>query len=179
MICETTVAMGAVVRACSQRYGFWLDSALVDPQWGRTSLYGEDPFLVLRSKGRTVEVTGQGGSRRIEGSPFEVLRELLREQSLSPEGGAVGYFAYDLKQHVEELPQQAEDDLALPDCYLCFYDRIVRYDARLTAPVPSRNGEKGLPARTSQTCAPRSHRMPIAASSSGRSATYTTATSTR
>ncbi len=142
MICETTAAMEAVVQACSQRYGFWLDSALVDPQWGRTSLYGEDPFLVLRSKGRTVEVTGQGGSRRIEGSPFEVLRELLREQGLSPEGGAVGYFAYDLKQHVEELPQRAEDDLALPDCYLCFYDRIVRYDARLTAPVPSRNGDK-------------------------------------
>lgn len=135
MICDTTAAMREIAQACRQRYGFWLDSALVDPQWGRTSLYGEDPFLVLRSKGGTVEVAGRGGTSRHEASPFAVLRDLLREQGRrSPQGGVVGYFAYELKQHVEELPQRAEDDLALPECYLCFYDRIVRYDSRLTAP---------------------------------------------
>lgn len=116
MAVYTSTETEAATRACDEPYAFWLDSALVDPQWGRTSLYGEDPFLVLRSKGRIVEVAGRGGTSRHQASPFAVLREMLREQR-PPQGGVVGYFAYDLKQHVEEFPQRAEDDLALPDCY--------------------------------------------------------------
>ncbi len=136
MIQATSADLDAIARTCRQPYGFWLDSALVDGRLGRTSLCGEEPFLVLRSKGRTVEIMGRGGSHQIQASPFEVLRGLLRENRHSNQGGAVGYFSYDLKQHVERLPDRAHDDLALPDCYLCFYDRIARYDARLTAPTP-------------------------------------------
>jgi para-aminobenzoate synthetase component 1 len=137
LIHTTTADLESIAHACRQPYGFWLDSALVDPRWGRTSFYGEDPFLVLRSKGKTVEVAGRGGSCRHQASPFAVFRELLRERR-SPQGGVVGYFAYELKQHIEELPQRAEDDLALPECYLCFYDRLLRYDPRLTAPPSAR-----------------------------------------
>src|SRR4030042_80573 len=136
MIHTTTADLESIAHACRQPYGFWLDSALVDPRWGRTSLYGEDPFLVLRAQGGTVEVSGRGGRSRHQASPFAVLRELLRERR-SPQGGIVGYFAYELKQHIEELPQRAEDDLALPDCYLCFYARLLRYDPPLMAPPPA------------------------------------------
>ena len=38
--------------ACSQPYGFWLDSALVDGRLGRRSFWGAEPDVVLRSWGR-------------------------------------------------------------------------------------------------------------------------------
>jgi para-aminobenzoate synthetase component 1 len=69
--------------------------------------------------------------------------------------GAVGYLAYDLKRFIEEVPRRAVDDLGLPECYLCFYDDIVRFDPRLTAAdcqtVPRRSplaGAVGMPAAT-------------------------------
>jgi para-aminobenzoate synthetase component 1 len=116
-------------RACEQPYGFWLDSALADDSPGRASFFGAEPGLILRSWGATVEVWTRGGTHRFSGSPFETLRELLRERAGTP-GAAVGYLAYELKRFVEQVPARARDDLGLPECHLCFYDRVARFDPR-------------------------------------------------
>ena len=144
---DSTIAeMDFIAAACREPYGFWLDSALVDGQLGCTALYGQDPYLILRSKGETVELCERGGTSHMQASPFEVLRDLLSQERRSSTGGVVGYFAYDLKQHVERLPDRARDDLLLPDCYLCFYDHINRCDAGLTAPAPL-SRDSHLPSR--------------------------------
>lgn len=124
-------------RVCSEPYGFWLDSAMTDGRLGQTSLCGLDPFLVLRSKGSSVELAGRSRVHRCQANPFEVLRHLLREHGRAASrsstfAGVVGYFAYDLGRFIEDVPHRAVDDLALPECYLCFYDDIVRFDPRLT-----------------------------------------------
>ena len=139
MTTSTIAEMDFIASTCSQPYGFWLDSAVVDKRLGSTSLCASDPYLILRSKGDDVELWERGGTCHTEASPFEVLRYLLHREQRSPEGGVVGYFSYDLRRHVETLPGDASDDLRLPDCYLCFYDRISRLDPRLTA-APSSNG---------------------------------------
>ena len=123
---------------CSEPYGFWLDSAMIDGQPDQASFCGRDPFLVLRSKGDFVEIAGRSRTHRCQANPFEVLRHLLREhgrRASLPPGftGTVGYLAYDLRRFVEDVPHRAVDDLGLPECYLCFYDNIVRFDPRLTA----------------------------------------------
>ncbi len=123
-------------RICEEPYGFWLDSALVDDRLGESSFWGADPFLILRSHGTAIELWTRGSTHRFSGSPFETLRELLRQYGhkgsgpVTAAGGAVGYLAYELKRFVEELPQHAFDDLGLPECYLCFYERIARFDPR-------------------------------------------------
>src|SRR5205807_4007492 len=43
-------------------------------------------------------------------------------------GGAVGYFGYDLRTHVERLPALAVDDLQMPDAVFGFYGAVVAYD---------------------------------------------------
>ena len=134
---ESLAAAERVNVACRQPYGAWLDSALVHPDLGRVSLLGEKPFLVLRSRGSEVELEENGRITRLHASPFAALRDILREHKDRPQGGAIGYFAYELKKHVERLPQQAQDDLTVPECYLCFYDRLHRFDPRLTAPAAS------------------------------------------
>ena len=112
-----------------------LDSALVSPTLGRFSYFTADPFLMVRSKDGRVEVESDGQVERHESSPFLVLRDLLRRfrvaaiSGLPPfQGGAVGYLAYDLVHHLENLPHDAEDDLELPDMSMGFYDWVVARD---------------------------------------------------
>ena len=45
-------------------------------------------------------------------------------------GGWIGYFAYELGQHIERLPERTVDDLRLPLIRLCFHDRFIAYDHR-------------------------------------------------
>ncbi|MHC5039740.1 MAG: aminodeoxychorismate synthase component I, partial [Planctomycetota bacterium] len=77
----------------------------------------------------------RGTRERREGDPFEVLSEILNAHTrpFHPDappfqGGAAGYFAYDLGRHVEVLPTLAEDDLQLPELWLGFYDAVAAFD---------------------------------------------------
>ncbi|HUF53512.1 MAG TPA: aminodeoxychorismate synthase component I [Dehalococcoidia bacterium] len=112
----------------TQPYGFWLDSALASPGLGETSLAGAEPFAVLRSWRGEVELWTRGPTYRFSNYPFAALRELLAENA-ARRGAAVGYLAYDLKRHVERLPDTVLADLALPECHLAFYDDVRRFDA--------------------------------------------------
>ncbi|MGB4504727.1 MAG: aminodeoxychorismate synthase component I [Syntrophaceticus sp.] len=117
-----------------QPYSFFLDSGMDPERLGRYSLLGGDPFLVFKSKGEKAAVFEDGIWREMKGSPFQILRELMKRYTVASDprlpvtAGAFGYFAYDLGWQIEKLPQMAVDDLGLPDCYLGFYDRLVVYD---------------------------------------------------
>ena len=139
---ERPPSLSTLRHACEEAYGFWLDSALADDRLGQTSFWGANPFLILRSRGATIELWTRGGTHRFSGNPFETLRLLLREHRRACSGpavpgGVVGYFAYELKRFVEELPERVLDDLGLPECYLCFYERIAAFDARPIAAAGS------------------------------------------
>ena len=127
----------SILDACSEPYGFWLDSAMAGGPLGRQSFWGAEPAVVLRSRGRCVEVERmRGGTSRFEGDPFDALRELLGEWRNKRRGAAVGYFGYGLKRHIELLPDTVEDDLGLPECHLAFYDRINMIEPHSLAPPP-------------------------------------------
>jgi para-aminobenzoate synthetase component 1 len=124
-----TPALRDLRTICAEPYGFWLDTALTGRARDEASFSGAEPFVVLRSYGETVELWTRGSTDRFTGSPFAVLRDLLRQHN-GRSGGAAGYLGYDLKRHVERLPETASDDLGLPECHLAFYERIDRFDPR-------------------------------------------------
>ncbi|TDA70571.1 MAG: aminodeoxychorismate synthase component I [Clostridia bacterium] len=118
------------------RYGFLLESSLTDNRLGRYSFLGNEPFLVFRAKGEWCELAWEDGtSWQGKVHPLEVLDRLLgrfqrteRHQLFPFTGGAVGYLGYDLGRVLEKLPATADDDLGLPDLYLCFYHTLVAVD---------------------------------------------------
>jgi len=116
-------------------YPFFLDGGMDAPKLGRYSFMGAAPFLTVSSRGGSVTIRRGDSEQVIAGNPFEVVSDLLAEyrqavtgSPLPFNGGAVGYFAYDLSHFVERLPDSAVDDLALPECNFAFYDAILGYD---------------------------------------------------
>lgn len=114
---------------------FLLDSGMNNYDLGRYSFAGSDPFLVLKSQGRTISLSGAEGRWQGEGEPFGKLDSLLQQYSLDPGpypvpfvGGAVGYLSYDLCHHIEVLPTSAEDDLGITEAYLGFYGAVIGFD---------------------------------------------------
>ena len=101
------------------------------------SLMGWDPFLVIRTRGRRVEVQQDGDTRVWEADPFAVLDDLLGALELPGDSpvtplaaGGLGFLAYDLKNHLERLPTTAVDDLHLPEMVFAFPRRLVIHDRR-------------------------------------------------
>ncbi len=112
-----------------------LDSSLAGTQTGRYSYLTADPFLVVRSRGRCVELTGSTGTVAIEADPFDLVRQLLRHYPVAQPpglppfvGGAIGYFAYDLGRLLEQLPTLTTGDPALPELDVGFYDWVLAAD---------------------------------------------------
>ena len=112
-----------------------LDSPRSGDKPARYSYLAADPFLVVRSKGRRVWTEERGQLSVVEGSPFDVLRDLLGRYRIDPisglppfQGGAIGYLAYELAHHLESLPGAAADGLGLPEMNIAFYDWVVARD---------------------------------------------------
>lgn len=127
--------MEAFCRFSKNANVFFLDSALPMSEISRYSFLGFSPFLTLKTKHRKIQIKDTDGIREFEGNPFEYLRKLFHRYSLKNtvdslpfQGGAVGYFGYDLCHYIEKLPHNSVDDLELPDMYMGFYDIIVSYD---------------------------------------------------
>jgi para-aminobenzoate synthetase component 1 len=106
---------------------------LEDPEQGRFSFIGSNPFLTIKSLNNRVEVSGDE-CYETDLDPFEVIKNYLNRFSFQFEcdlpfiGGAVGYFGYDLRRFIEKLPNRNSNDLETPDLVLNFYDSVIIFD---------------------------------------------------
>jgi len=118
---------------------FLLESVEGGERLGRYSFLGSDPFLTLRSKGRTTTVTEEHGTRTVLLAPGDdaltLLKELLARYRFVETpglprfcGGAVGFLAYDMVRFFEKLPEDTVDDLNLDDCCFLFTDTLLIFD---------------------------------------------------
>ncbi|MDQ7836954.1 MAG: aminodeoxychorismate synthase component I [Thermodesulfobacteriota bacterium] len=101
----------------------------------RYSFLACDPFLVVRAWGKRIEINNRHTAIELVGNPFDILQEILDGLDMSSVdiqlpfyAGALGYFGYDLRYHLEKLPDVAENDLSLPDLYLIFPSIILVHD---------------------------------------------------
>jgi para-aminobenzoate synthetase component 1 len=99
----------------------FLDSAYLMDQCGRYSFIAVDPFFTVISKNSCED-------------PFQLLQDRLAQfplyfyPELPPfQGGAAGFFSYDLLHHLEMI-SRTKDDLGFPDLAMGFYDLVIGFD---------------------------------------------------
>lgn len=123
-------------------YAFFLDGAGSFGRLGRFSFLGCDPALVFKSKRDDISLEWRDGRKEnFKSNPFLALKGIFKRCDPAREtdlrecvkgipftSGWVGYFSYDLKNFIEELPDAAADDIGIPDCILGFYDKVLIYD---------------------------------------------------
>jgi len=104
----------------------------------RYSIACRDPMAVFSSKGTSCTICDHRDKHSLTGDPLEIMDEFAAgfrpvfPLAVPPfSGGAVGYFAYDLKNTIEHLPQTACDDLNLPDILLFWPRQVLVHDRTL------------------------------------------------
>lgn len=132
---ETTPPYKLFKNIKNSPYSFFLDSARDHGKLGRYSFLGCDPFLVFKAKRDSITLEwAEGRTQRFKANPFRALKSLFEKYTINKDGklpftaGGVGYFAYDMKEFLERLPDTALDDLGIPDCIFGFYDIVIICD---------------------------------------------------
>ena len=121
--------------AAHEPEAFLLESVEGGERVGRYTFIGIRPYKKLVSRGTSLVATEGKRTRRFEGDIFEELKRALSEHrparlpGLPPfTAGAVGFFAYDVVRQIERLPEQAVDELGVPDACLMFFDEVLAFD---------------------------------------------------
>jgi anthranilate synthase component I len=121
--------------AADQPNAFLLESVERGEQIGRYTFLGARPYMQVQARGENVVLERGKRKERRRGNAVQIIKELLRQHrpavvpGLPPfTAGAVGYFAYDAVRQLENIGKHAKDDLALPDCQLMFFDRLLAFD---------------------------------------------------
>ena len=120
----------------NSKYCFLLESVEGGEKWARYSFIGRNPFLIVKSCDNKTTIEDENGNIKTEdGNPINVMKRLMKtykgpDLPILPRfnGGAVGFFGYDLIRHYENLPNVNIDDLKLPDCHFMFTDEVIVFD---------------------------------------------------
>jgi len=116
---------------------FLLESVEGGEKWARYSMIGSDPSVVIEGTGKDLTIR-RGKHRekiRAKKDPLEVVEAELKKYRpvVMPGlprffGGFVGYIGYDTVRYFEELPDETEKGLNLPDLFLMLTDTLVVFD---------------------------------------------------
>jgi para-aminobenzoate synthetase component I len=115
-----------------------LDGGLLESgRAGKYSYVSLYPILNMSIKNNQVSVQSSVLSLEQEphGDPLMMMKGIM-DQWRAPrmehgpdwKGGALGFLSYDFVQHLEEMPNQAVDDLQLPDIHFTLYRDVIAID---------------------------------------------------
>lgn len=118
---------------------FFLDSGEQYAELGKHSYLGAYPFLKVNAFKEYMEIKRVGEPElKVAFLPHQNALSILDDfisrwqtplSSPFPfSGGAVGFFSYDLKNEIEELPRRKKEELEIPLWTLAWYDGIIIYE---------------------------------------------------
>jgi len=138
ILADMETPVSAFYKINNSDYTFLLESVEGGEKVGQYSFLGSNPSIIFQSKGNDVrtDYLETGAHEEIsEIDPLAELEKLMGQyKPVSVDGlprfhgGVVGYLGYDMVRFVEELPDETEDDIDLPDCFFVLTDSILVFD---------------------------------------------------
>lgn len=114
---------------------FLLESVEAKEKLGRFSFIGFEPFLVFKSIGKKVFLSGIIEDTFESNNPFLELKEIMDKfkgfgfsDSIACCGGTVGYVGYDVVKFFEKIPDTKKRVLDVFDMYFIFPKKLVIFD---------------------------------------------------
>lgn len=122
-------------------WAVFLDSGFPGSRQGRYDIIAAEPVCTLVTHGAVTEITRNGVTIKSVENPFDLLKQQLNSfPRLEPEsglentpfnGGAIGYFSYDLARRLEALPILAKDAEHIAEMAVGIYEWAVIVDHQL------------------------------------------------
>ena len=138
ILADMETPVSAFYKLMPDNFAFLLESIEGGEQVARYSFLGSQPSVLFQSKGHEVTIKYMSKGEKVSkeyDDPLKALEELM--QSYHPvkvdglpefHGGAVGYMTYDMVRFVEELPDDNEDVMQLPDSFFMIAETILIFD---------------------------------------------------
>lgn len=121
-------------RIAHRPWSVFLDSGYPMQRQGRYDILASDPVTTLVTNGNSTTISQNGINETSSDDPFALLKQQLSSKStpaishLPFNGGALGYFAYDLARRLEKLPNIAIDAENIPEMAIGIYHWAVIVD---------------------------------------------------
>jgi para-aminobenzoate synthetase component 1 len=113
-------------------WSIFLDSGLAEKRQGRFDILAADPLTTLVTVGNETTICSAGKCEISLDDPFSLIKNYLPFKNafsdLPFNGGAMGYFSYDLGRRLETLPSLAEDAENIPDMAVGIYQWAIIID---------------------------------------------------
>lgn len=122
-----------------QSWSIWLDSGQSNHVDACYDILAWEPLVTLCTCGNKTEIFNTQNKQAIisEDDPLSLLDSVQKKtlSALKPsshnlpfQGGALGYFSYDLGRRFENIPEQAEPDITLPEMAVGIYCQAIIFD---------------------------------------------------
>ncbi len=110
-----------------------LDSGFPFSEQGRYDIFSTDPDVTLVTTGKTTKITEQNKTGFSDEDPFFLVKKYLKQgcsalKGIPFNGGAMGYFSYDLARRLEKLPVIAKDEENIAEMAIGIYSWAVIVD---------------------------------------------------
>ena len=114
-------------------WSVFLDSGFPYSEQGRYDIISTDPITTIVTTGQITKITNQGEITYSDKDPFLLVKQYLNNdfqpiKDLPFNGGALGYFSYDLARRLEKIPVIAKDEENLAEMAVGIYSWAVIVD---------------------------------------------------
>ncbi len=114
-------------------WSVFLDSGFPYSDQGRYDIIASDPVVTLVTQGEVTHISNKGELSSSIEDPFLLLKHYLHNtfqqiDALPFNGGAIGYFSYDLARRLEKLPVIAKDKENIADMAVGIFQWAVIVD---------------------------------------------------
>ena len=114
-------------------WAVFLDSGFPYSNQGRYDIISCEPEITLVTKGNETQISAYGETSASDEDPFLLLKKYVNSdfqpiEDLPFNGGAIGYFSYDLARRIEKMPVIAKDEENIAEMEVGIYPWAVIVD---------------------------------------------------